>query len=215
MKKTNKTFKRFAAITSASLLAACAMAPVFTSMTSNAAVNDFALSAPSNLPANSTIDNIQAFKIFECELTDSGAFNVKSWAVDPTLLGFDAGISAADAAKVINTDGYDVEALAKKAATALTSGGIVAKSYENGVVKFTEDLAIGYYVVVCDVENSSGEYYDAKSLGMLTVTGRESDENIGTGTAKVGLPKVEKKVEPKKAKEVKEEKVEETKEVAE
>lgn len=30
MKKTNKTFKRFAAITSASLLAACAMAPVFT-----------------------------------------------------------------------------------------------------------------------------------------------------------------------------------------
>ena len=37
MKKTNKTFKRFAAITSASLLAACAMAPVFTSMTSYAA----------------------------------------------------------------------------------------------------------------------------------------------------------------------------------
>ena len=36
MKKTNKTFKRFAAITSASLLAACAVAPVFTSMTSYA-----------------------------------------------------------------------------------------------------------------------------------------------------------------------------------
>ncbi|MBQ3138051.1 MAG: isopeptide-forming domain-containing fimbrial protein [Ruminococcus sp.] len=31
MKKTNKTFKRFAAITSASLLAACAVAPAFTS----------------------------------------------------------------------------------------------------------------------------------------------------------------------------------------
>lgn len=40
MKKTNKTFKRFAAITSASLLAACAMAPVFTSMTSYAAAGE-------------------------------------------------------------------------------------------------------------------------------------------------------------------------------
>ena len=37
MKKTNKTFKRFAAITSASLLAACAMAPV--------AFNAFAVTA--------------------------------------------------------------------------------------------------------------------------------------------------------------------------
>ena len=40
MKKTNKTFKRFAAITSASLLAACAVAPVFTSMTSYAATEN-------------------------------------------------------------------------------------------------------------------------------------------------------------------------------
>ncbi len=37
MKKTNRTFKRFAAITSASLLAACMVAPMATGMTSSAA----------------------------------------------------------------------------------------------------------------------------------------------------------------------------------
>lgn len=193
MKKMNKTFKRIAIITSASLLAACAMMPM--ALNTFAAVNDFMLSAPANLPADSTISNIKAFKIFECELTDSGAFNVKSWAVDPTLLGFDADISAADAAEVINADGYDVDALAKKAATVLTANGIEAASYADGVVKFEQDLAIGYYVVVCDVTNSNGTDYDAKSLGMLTVTGRTSDTAIGTGTAKVGLPTVQKKVQ--------------------
>ena len=200
MKKTNKTFKRFAAITSASLLAACAVAPVFTSMTSYAAVNNFTMSVPSGIEA-SEIKNIKAYKIFECELVN-GAFNVKSWAInDPTLLGFAADISAADAAKAINAAGYDIEALAKKAATALTTNGISALSYEDNTVTFASDLSIGYYLVVCDVERDDKDdiadttTYDAKSLGMLTVTGRESDENIGTGTAKVGLPKVEKKVQ--------------------
>lgn len=195
MKKMNKTFKRIAIITSASLLAACAMMPM--ALNTFAAVNDFTLSAPANLPAGSTISNIKAYKIFECELTDSGAFNVKSWAtgVTPESLGFAAGTSAADAAVAINAEGYDTAALAKKAATVLTATGIAAESYENGVVKFAQDLAIGYYVVVCDVMNTNGTEYDAKSLGMLTVTGRDSDTAIGTGTAKVGLPTVQKKVQ--------------------
>ena len=195
MKKMNKTFKRIAIITSASILAACAMMPM--ALNTFAAVNDFTLSAPENLPAGSTISNIKAYKIFECELTDSGAFNVKSWAtgVTPESLGFAANTTAADAAVAINAEGYDTAALAKKAATVLTANGIAAESYENGVVKFAQDLAIGYYVVVCDVMNTNGTEYDAKSLGMLTVTGRDSDTAIGTGTAKVGLPTVQKKVQ--------------------
>lgn len=196
MKKTNRTFKRFAAITSASLLAACAVAPVFTSMTSYAAT-EFTLTAPTTLPADSTITNIKAYKIFNCEITQSGAFNVVSWATDvtPELLGFAAGTEAADAAVAINASGYDVEALAKKAATALTKNAISAASYANNKVTFESDLAVGYYVVVCDVKNSNDTEYDAKSLGMLTVTGRNGDTEIGeTGQAKVGLPTVEKKV---------------------
>ena len=195
MKKMNKTFKRIAIITSASILAACAMMPM--ALNTFAAVNNFTLSAPANLPAGSTISNIKAYKIFECELTDSGAFNVKSWAtgVTPESLGFAANTTAADAAVAINAEGYDTAALAKKAATVLTANGIAAESYENGVVKFAQDLAIGYYVVVCDVMNTNGTEYDAKSLGMLTVTGRDSDTAIGTGTAKVGLPTVQKKVQ--------------------
>lgn len=194
MKKMNKTFKRIAIITSASILAACAMMPM--ALNTFAAVNDFTLSAPANLPADSTISNIMAYKIFDCELTDSGAFNVIAWAtgVTPESLGFAAGTSAADAAVAINATDYDIDALAKKAATVLTANGIEAVSYADSKVKFEQDLAIGYYVVVCDVISASGTPYDAKSLGMLTVTGRGSDIQIGTGTAKVGLPTVQKKV---------------------
>lgn len=198
MKKTNRTFKRFAAITSASLLAACAVAPVFTSMTSYAAVNGFTMSVPSGIEA-SEIKNIKAYKIFECELVN-GAFNVKSWVIDPTLLGFEEDTSAADAAVTINGADYDIEALAKKAATVLNEDGI-SGTLSEGKVNFASDLTIGYYLVVCDVErddkdtNADTTTYDAKSLGMLTVTGRDTDINIGLGTAKIGLPTVEKKVQ--------------------
>lgn len=61
MKKTNKTFKRFAAITSASLLAACAVAPVFTSMTSYAAENQISFK---NGTEPETLNSYAAYKIF-------------------------------------------------------------------------------------------------------------------------------------------------------
>ena len=78
MKKTNKTFKRFAAITSASLLAACAMAPVFTSMTSYAEGEqaiDFTLSAPS-LPEGAAIqEDVSAYELFKI-LVDNESIGV-------------------------------------------------------------------------------------------------------------------------------------------
>ena len=70
MKKTNKTFKRFAAITSASLLAACAMAPVFTSMTSYAAeAGKITFKNGENAETSNTYT---AYKIFSGTATGSG-----------------------------------------------------------------------------------------------------------------------------------------------
>ena len=87
MKKTNKTFKRFAAITSASLLAACAMAPVFTSMTSYAAEKEITFTGETVGTHNYT-----AIKVFSGVATsnalvgDPGTAKAKlenlDWAVD-------------------------------------------------------------------------------------------------------------------------------------
>lgn len=54
----------------------------------------------------------------------------------------------------------------------------------------------GYYVVTCTVSNSDAPAtHTAQSLGMLSVLGGSaSGLSIGTGTAKVGLPEVMKKV---------------------
>ncbi|MBQ4284113.1 MAG: isopeptide-forming domain-containing fimbrial protein [Lachnospira sp.] len=76
MKKTNKTFKRFAAITSASLLAACAMAPVFTSMTSYAADPDKGSITISNSTAGHTYE---AYQIFDGELSDNVKLSNITW----------------------------------------------------------------------------------------------------------------------------------------
>ncbi|WP_407379724.1 SpaA isopeptide-forming pilin-related protein [Methanobrevibacter sp.] len=83
MKKTNKTFKRFAAITSASLLAACAVAPV--------AFNAFAV----KVTIDSSVDNdgydadkathtYTAYPIFAGEFTDEG-LTINGWGT-----GFDS-----------------------------------------------------------------------------------------------------------------------------
>ena len=54
----------------------------------------------------------------------------------------------------------------------------------------------GYYVVTCKISNSDAPAtHTAQSLGMLSVLGGSaSGLSIGTGTAKVGLPEVMKKV---------------------
>ena len=68
----------------------------------------------------------------------------------------------------------------------------------NKKVKFGEDstnLNDGYYVVTCKLSNNDATTHTAQSLGMLSVLGGSaSGLSIGTGTAKVGLPEVMKKV---------------------
>ena len=201
MKKTNKTFKRFAAITSASLLAACAIAPVAFNAV---AATEFNLAAPT-LPADSDIKNVKAYKIFSGEFEDDNTFNVTGWidGVQAKLVAEYPALkdkTAEQAAVIISgLSGDDLEEFAKAAAIALRddtaeSNGIAGNyDQEDGKVTFTSDLGAGYYLVLCDVQNGTTETYTAKSLGMLTVTGKST--NIGyDGTAKIGLPQVEKKV---------------------
>ena len=80
MKKTNKTFKRFAAITSASLLAACAMAPVFTSMTSYAVADQGSIV----ISNSATGHTYEAYQIFDGELNGSTLSNI-NWGEDVNI----------------------------------------------------------------------------------------------------------------------------------
>ena len=243
MKKTNKTFKRFAAITSASLLAACAMAPVFTSMTSYAEGEqalDFTLSAPS-LPDGAAIQkDVSAYEVFKISkvANATGQYNVDGWgsAINASALitalkenetDFQIGDPAAnafakvsydetkpaDSAKDVGliiagfTEDAQKEAFAKAVmnslkadATAVLGEYSKTKDDATGVttekVSFT-DIQDGYYIMTCNVKGTGNDNYTAKSLGMLTIVdGTVASPIIGVtpGTAKVGLPKVEKKV---------------------
>lgn len=66
MKKTNRTFKRFAAITSASLLAACMVAPMATGMTSSA--YDITITSNGNIDASK--HTFSAYQLFTGTLND-------------------------------------------------------------------------------------------------------------------------------------------------
>lgn len=233
MKKTSRTFKRFAAITSASLLAACMVAPMasFAATEEPAASTtvDYEMKYP-KLPDGSKISSVTAYKIFNGEFKDANTFNVTSWADENTLtnilskLPTDSEVYTAldgikgktesykDAAEIIASykDTENLEIFAKAAAEALTGGVTATKLNGLGTTDTTDDtvtfnksdLAVGYYVVVAETEdtdeNESTTNYTSKSLGMLTVTGRDSNNVIGDGTgAKISLPEVEKKVKEK------------------
>ena len=262
MKKTNKTFKRFAAITSASLLAACAMAPVFTSMTSYAEAQplDFTLSAPS-LPDGAAIQkDVSAYEVFKISkvANATGQYNVENWGEDvdasalitalnanttdfqvqdkddngslkfdgedPVMVNlfkdvvYPTDSTAEDYAEKVIQSAKDIgliiagftgdaqkEAFAKAVmnslkddATAVSGEYSKTKDDTTGVttekVSFT-DIQDGYYIMTCSAKVGTSGEYNSLSLGMLTIVdGTVASPSIGTGTAKVGLPKVEKKV---------------------
>lgn len=91
MKKTNRTFKRFAAITSASLLAACMVAPMAGGFTSSAAENvSLSMTAPS-LPTDAIIDEtVSAYEVFKISKVagTTDQYNIDNWGdhIDPQTL---------------------------------------------------------------------------------------------------------------------------------
>lgn len=119
--------------------------------------------------------------------------------------------SAAKVAAVISkfSDGSkQAEAFAKAVMKNLateaqgTVGKYTMLDATNGTVSFAPDgLNDGYYVMSCAVYNTDddieipGNNNSSVSLGMLTVVdGTVTGTSVGTGTAKVGLPSVMKKV---------------------
>ncbi|MBR3969560.1 MAG: isopeptide-forming domain-containing fimbrial protein [Ruminococcus sp.] len=185
MKKTNRTFKRFAAITSASLLAACALMPAV-SFADDPATYTITIT---NDAKNHTYE---AYQIFTGDLSVEGTApnttkvlsNIK-WGADVTeydggtvTLGSDAseiakGLSNSNIKAFIGKLNLDDEPI--KTVTSTTGGSYVI----NG-------LAPGYYLIK-DAE-SSLTGYDAYTSYIVEVVGDTTAEPKGT------LPTVQKKV---------------------
>ena len=226
MKKTNKTFKRFAAITSASLLAACAVMPAFTFAEETKLTMTVPKSATGSslLPDGAIIgQTVNAYKIFEItpvENTDPVEYNVDGWGtgvkpndlitaikLDDTFKVGDANVfkdvtyNESESAKSAKAVGDALSKLNDEQKTAFAKVVMNNTSdtptktgdYLNGEVSFT-DIADGYYIMTCTAKSgSTGEIYEATSLGMLTVVDGEGQIGLN-GQAKVGLPTVQKKV---------------------
>lgn len=214
-----KNTKKFAAMIAALTLSACSIAPMAMTASAVAATTEFTMTA--DISADTSITNIKAVKIFDISISDDTKeeITVKDWAVDKdaqsalkSALGLSENATASDAATVLS--GYtnnpaEAKAFAKAAAKALrgtpiksetVANGAIGGTYAEGNVTFSESLAEGYYVVLCDLQGADndstveGNKNYSTSLGMLTVTGRSGDTAIGIGNAKVGLPSVMKKV---------------------
>lgn len=195
-----RNFKKFAAMASAITLAACAVAPVAMNFSAVAAENvSLTMTAPT-LPEGASIqEEVKAYKVFDIELVGTGVaqtLNVTGWGVgvnSPALIGameWEENTTPQKAVELINADGFDTEAFAKAVMNNLSDEAVIG-TYAGGKVTF-DNIDNGYYAVSCTVKGSD-DTYTSQSLGMLTVVGGTATQ-VGTGTAKVGLPTVEKKV---------------------
>ncbi|MGN1036504.1 MAG: isopeptide-forming domain-containing fimbrial protein, partial [Ruminococcus sp.] len=136
--------------------------------------------------------NVDAFiTALKADTTFSGAFD--SVTVENSAASAQA---VADIVGKYIENSAEAQAFAKLAVLNKTT---TAKdgTFSGSSVTFGDDvdnIDNGYYVVTCDVTTSTANY-DSMSLGMLTVIGKNAALlQVGTGTAKVGLPEVMKKV---------------------
>lgn len=207
MKKTNRTFKRFAAITSASLLAACAMAPVFTSMTSYAATGDNSITINPGAGDTLTHTGFEAYQVFSGTYNDDGLnLTVKNWGDGIKVSDFIDAITSDEILKVYFTGTYTDDAASAVAvsdivadfdddseeAKAFAKLAVANKSTKSGKCSDSviTELADGYYVITDASAATDGEGKSTWSLGMLEVAG---GSNVTVNT-KIGLPTVVKKV---------------------
>lgn len=184
MKKTNRTFKRFAAITSASLLAACAVAPVFTFAVEG---EDAGASTPSY---SITIDNsvsghtYKAYQIFIGDLkTETSGKTVLSniqWGNGVTGM---EGVASTVAEGL--TDANINNFIASLSGKLNVSNAIepTDNTYKIDVPK------AGYYLVVDETNENINGTHDAYSSYILKVLGSE------TIAPKAAKPTVDKQVQ--------------------
>lgn len=181
MKKTN-TFKRFAAITSASILAACMVAPM--AMSSYAADGD--------TPTYTiTINNekaghvYEAYQIFAGDLSEEEGKKILSnivWGENVTSTKTE---SAADLAKTLS-EGMSGKAIVEALGITLTGTPATATESEGEYV-FT-GLEPGYYLIKDQDDSLDGASNDAYTSYIIKVVGD------ATASPKSEIPSVEKEV---------------------
>ena len=192
MKKTNKTFKRFAAITSASLLAACAVAPAVTS------------AAEITINETEKGHKYSAYQIFNATVDASGTLTGITWGsgVNATVVEgtnndlldklnalefkvgetdvFDGLSDAAAVANAISAIGEDGQANTYgimdeiadifemyKTGTPETASYVEGEGYKLEI----DDDATGYYLVVDGKDADSSDGYKTASKYILKVVG--------------------------------------------
>ena len=225
MKKTNRTFKRFAAITSASLLAACAVAPV--AFNSFAADTVLTMSAPSSLPDDAIIDNtVKAYKIFEITKVNGteADYNIDDWATGVNFANLITALKSdvafgEDESNIFNGVNYDSSDETTKVKSAKALAVALSNLDDDQKIAFAKvvmnnvsaeptitgsysngnvtfsDIGDGYYIMTCTAL-SDDETPNYESISLGMLTVVDGAGMIGlTGQAKVGLPTVEKKVQ--------------------
>lgn len=181
MKKTNKTFKRFAAITSASLLAACAVAPV--------AFNAFAADETYSITINNsaTGHTYEAYQIFKGDLSVEDDVKILSnieWGDDVTSSITDK--TAAELAETL-TEGMTGKEIITKLGITIDNTPTSTISTQSDGKYIIPDLAPGYYLIK-DADNSLNGEYDAYTSYIIKVVG---DAEASPKSAK---PSVDKQV---------------------
>ncbi len=198
MKKTSRTFKRFAALTSASLLAACMVAPM--AMTSNAAVTKETISF-SYSNEDTTDHTYIAYKIFNGTV-ESGELKNITWANeegsssfltalknDPTIgTAFKDCTTAASVAEILGEyQNKSPEAIAfAKLAAAQKDNLVTVNAEASSTISATSD---GYYVIVEQAE-SGNEDWSMSSYLLSTYDASEGAEIA----VKKALPEFDKQI---------------------
>ncbi|MCM1133330.1 MAG: LPXTG cell wall anchor domain-containing protein [Ruminococcus flavefaciens] len=194
-----KNFKKVTAAIAATLMAATMAAPMAFN-TFAAPVTEFTLSGVSD-DLGIKDNKVYAYKLFDLVLSSDNTVTSIEWAANISDDVKDAiksavevsSDTAADVATKITSD--NSEAVARAIANEVAGTGAEG-TYDGGKVTFTDGLSDGYYLCTCvGTKDVLGTTQESISLGMLTIAnGAVTTNNIGTGTAKIGLPTVEKKV---------------------
>lgn len=210
MKKTSRTFKRFAAITSASLLAACMVAPM-ASFAVDPGETTYTITITFDSDSDFEHGALAAYQIFD------GTWNTGDNNLTVTKWG--SGIDAVEFIKALKSDatiGADFASVAEEETeiTAQTVAGIVS-GYQTGSSKAeafaklavqnktdytgtydSDDGTIsgvdaGYYVIADSSAASAGQGYSSYTLGLLYV----ANDTRMTVSPKIDYPTVVKKVQ--------------------
>lgn len=189
MKKTSRTFKRFAAITSASLLAACMVAP----MASFAETEGGESTQPTTYKI--TIENEKANHIYEAYQIFTGNLTEESdgkkilsninWGVDVTNA---SDLGDATAKSKLLTEGMTGKQIIETLGITLDNAPVGTSGSQANGEYVISDLAPGYYLIKDKDNTLNGAQYDAYTSYIIKVVGD------ATASPKSAYPEVEKQV---------------------